>query len=456
MMRSSIRSAALLLGLALAPMIAAAVPETAPATAPATQPTLTPQDLALLGRLEAGSWRQRQAAQQELASRGFEGTLVINAMLAQTKSIEAKARLTAVLKQMDDARRLGTSRITLHFKDAPASTVYAALFAQAWAPLKPYPGNLLDSLPPLSVDADHEPFWTVMQRLGKTTQLGLDRPVGAYVVCRGGTVVAGPQVISGGFLVVLSGVRPFIMGNNAGGVGKCFWLDLSVYPEPKMNVQLMNPQVEIDQATDDRGNAIQQDITQTAVLNNTPPGGYSVSLCMKSPAKNPGSRLVHFRGMLRASVALRSAQFDIENLADAKPQSIDVNGLSLKFTGCKKVAGRFYQVSFETPTDPQNRFQQIMESTGLMRLIDGDGHDMQCFGSAMSQNPAIGNTLAYTFGAQAGAGVPKRLVWEIPTVIHTLDIPVDFKDINLDFTRPGNPAAPGQGEDDKDDVGVKL
>jgi hypothetical protein len=419
-------------------LVGAAAP---PTTAPSTQPILTPQDLATLQQLETGNWRQRQSIQQQLFRRGVGDMPIVAAMLDHTRNPEARARLTAALKEMEQARRMGASLVTLHFKNAPAKTVYASLFDQAWAPRKSNPADLLDSLAPVSIEADHEPFWAVMQRLESATDLGMDRPAGEYVLRHGATVVGVPQKLSGGFLVVLRSVRPFVMGNPGGKLDKYFWLDLSVYPEPKLNVQMLNPLVKIDQATDDHGNALDQRPEMTSLQNNVPPGAYQVSLCMMGPEKNPGSHLVHFRATLNASVALEWSRFDIDNLPAAKPQSIDVNGLPLRFTGCQKANGQNgYQVSFETPQDPQNRFQQVMLSAPSMRVLDANGRELQCFSSTTSQNPAVGNTMAYTFGGQMGQGVPKRLVWDIPTVVHVLDIPVDFKGLNLDFANGVDPA----------------
>jgi hypothetical protein len=427
----------------LVPLIGmAAMP---PATAPATQPTLTTQDLETLRQLESGNWRQRQSIQQQLFRRGVGDAAIVAAMLAHTENPEARARLTAVLEEMEQARQLGQSLITMHFKNAPAKAVYASLFDQAWAQLNPSPPDLFNAVPPTSIDADHEPFWAVMQRLEAATNLGMDRPAGSFVLRHGGTVVGGPQKISGGFLVVLSSIRPFVMGNPNGKVAKYFWLDLSVYPEPKLNVQMLSPQVKLDQATDDHGNALNQRPEMVSLQNNLPPGGYQVSLCMIWPEKNPGSHLVHFRGTLNATVALEWSRFDIDKLPAAKAQSIDVSGLALKFTGCQKANGQNgYQVSFETPPDPQNRFQQIMMSASSMRVLDANGRQLQCFSSTTSENPAVGNSLAYTFGGQMGQAAPKRLVWEIPTVVRRIDIPVDFKDLNLDFANGVGPvpAAP--------------
>ena len=119
----------------------------------------------------------------------------------------------------------------------------------------------------------------------------------------------------------------------------------------------------------------------------------------------------------------------------------------LAFNGCKKTNGRFYQVSFSTGPDPANRFQQIMQSAGHLRMLDADGRDMNCFQSMTSDNPAVGCSMSYSYAAQVGDSAPKRLVWEIPLVVKSVDIPVDFRDVNLDFNdagpRPAPPANPG-------------
>ena len=46
---------------------------------------------------------------------------------------------------------------------------------------------------------------------------------------------------------------------------------------------------------------------------------------------------------------------------------------------------------------------------------------------------AEGNAIVYMF--MQPAATPKKLVWDIPTDLHSIDIPIDFDNLHVDVRR---------------------
>jgi hypothetical protein len=81
---------------------------------------------------------------------------------------------------------------------------------------------------------------------------------------------------------------------------------------------------------------------------------------------------------------------------------------------------------------PKDRLAELIQSAGLsLHVVDANGNDMPCVSSTASENPAAGkNTLTYIFSGQPNA---KQMIWDVPIDARLVDIPVNFKDLNLDL-----------------------
>jgi hypothetical protein len=401
---------------------------------PAVIPILGPDDLGLLHRLEAGTWHDRKSAEAELAARGADQEPLVRAMLAQTASPEAQARLTAILDQLNLQVQIGPSLITMRLKNAPAKEVFAELFRQAHAPLGPStPPNLLDTLGPLSVDADHQPFWTVMQQLEKTTSVRpLRAPDGRCGLAHMAPIPSGPQVLSDQFLVVLWGVQRAKLPTNAPGANRTIQFNLSFCIEPKTRVMPMSPQITIEQATDDHGNVLPESrlaaaLPRVGIPLDWAPFRYYLQL----PEKNPGARLTSLRVKLSAQVALDVEHIEIPDVMHAGPQAIDVNGTTVRFNGCSKVQ-QIYQIALTSAPDPTGNVQRVVKnSEAAPRLEDAQGQPIMRVGTSTAYR-LQGNEITYMYSMTNG--MPKRMTWDIPTELRTIDVPIDFEHLNIDLT----------------------
>jgi hypothetical protein len=344
-------------------------------------------------------------------------------MLAATRSPEAEARLRAVLLRMLEDRDAGTSLVTLHFKDASVKTVYTELFRQAWAPMNPEPANLLDdpTLPKLTIDVDHLPFWTVLQQLSASSHLGLSSEMGgAYRLRRGASIEAGPQVISGPLLLVLTRAVP----NQGAGQ-----FSLLVYSEPKVRALMIGPQLKIDQAIDNHGNSLNSLATWPMGM---PTGPLSLPIHLERSNNNPGDHLSHLRAVLTIPITLHPQHVEIDDLMHAAARDIHIGDLIVHFEGCKKTNG-WYQVTFSSNgADAQTRLGQLMQQpVASIRALDAKGNALFANGMGYSTGPD-GSSITYMYQAMAqNAPEPKRLILDLPNELKTIDVPMDFKDISL-------------------------
>jgi hypothetical protein len=397
-------------------------------------PVLTSADLTLLHTLETGSWHDRKAAEAELTARGEGSEPLVRAMLAQTTKPEARTRLNVVLAFWAEEKLLGPSLITMHVKNAPARSAYVELFRQAGATFTVSPENLFDTVGPVSVDADRQPFWVVMQQLEHLTNVGFERlPDGTCQLVRGDVIVPGPQVIDGQFLIVAALAERCTLPPFVPGAGKIFLINLKIYPEPRTHFLPTPPTVKLDRATDNHGNAVQESVQIQAPMSLLDIEGTPYSEFLQLGDKNPGDALSDFRATISLQVAYRTQHVDIDDVTHAGPQTFDADGLVMKFKGCTK-SGSTYQVSMCCSADRHDLINEFIQAQlAHVHLLDTHGREMPSAAASMDLDQNL-CSMAYVFNEQSAGGPPmvaRHLVWDLPAAIRTVDLPIDFKNMNL-------------------------
>src|ERR1051325_6384190 len=107
-------------------------------TRPTTQPLLNdPRIEGFIRQLSADDWQTRQKAQDALVQYGMDIRPRLAAVLHETKDEEARARVEAALRQIEENRTSGASLITLHMKGAKPGEIFAEISRQASAQLRP-------------------------------------------------------------------------------------------------------------------------------------------------------------------------------------------------------------------------------------------------------------------------------------------------------------------------------
>src|SRR5437867_9901721 len=128
---------------------------TRPATLPATQPTASDDRIEqFIRQLSADDWQTRQKAQDALVQYGLDIRPRLNRVLRETKDEEARTRVEAALRQIEENRTTGASLITLHMKAAKPSEVFAEISRQASAQLRLSTVNLWEIKAFAAIDID--------------------------------------------------------------------------------------------------------------------------------------------------------------------------------------------------------------------------------------------------------------------------------------------------------------
>src|SRR5678816_1248353 len=108
--------------------------DTARRESPAPPPNESSSRIAtLIPQLSSDDWKVRERAQKELVEIGDDAIPALERVLKEKATPELQAQVETLLKQIEQAKALGASRVTLHVKDAPFRDAGKALAKQAGA-----------------------------------------------------------------------------------------------------------------------------------------------------------------------------------------------------------------------------------------------------------------------------------------------------------------------------------
>jgi hypothetical protein len=410
-----------------------------------------------VAKLSADDYQTRQDAQDQLVRYGAEARPYLQKLLAATTDPEARTRAEAAVAQIDEDRATGASLVTLHVKDAPADQVLAELSRQGMFAIPVIPENLFKqehlNVPKLTMDVDRQPFWVAMREFCEKSQLRINAMGGdrRFVVMQGGDdSLFGLAVYSGPFMVVANSVTrtsSIALGRNR-TPAKNLGVQVSVYAEPKLNVMGHDYYLRLTEATDDRGNSLLvpgqgaygsmgQDTSCRWTL------GQSLAI-----PDNLGTRLVRLKGFSRALVQTRSETWEVA--ADAVPTAPGGGGGGDPGPPAKSIAGRKYvaaelkgttgnlyelklTIVREGPARRQEDWQQWGRGVRVS-VLDAEGKALASRGSNTS-GPEDKVTCTYSFGRDLDtggkAGVPAKVVVEVPTETREVEVPFEFRDVPL-------------------------
>jgi hypothetical protein len=429
--------------LLLLPLVALSVaaspetqPTTAPAlptTAPATEPAFPPAVALLIGSLSGPDQKQRRHAQEQLIQIGEPARPALMQLARQSTDLDAATRAQAALAQIDENRVSGPSFVTLHVHNAEARSVITDLFHQAFATPRVFPDDLWDEgvMPRVTIDADHQPFWTVMQSISDQTGLFLQPYAEGMRLMRNGmrsgiSTVVGPFLISATQITRMQSIQ---LGRNPNQQSE-FSIQMMVWPEPKLVVIQGGGTMEIEEAVDDNGNSLVMAAAgQRRMFIGGGPGFFQMFARLNWPA-HPGTRIVRLVGKTNFTVQTRSQKFQIDNVLTAKEQTQVLGGATIRFDGAHKI-GEMYEVALSTSNAPL--FQQMFR--GNIELQDEQGNTLEHRGSS-----AQGNGSEMTFRMQfapirqsdgGATESPQRLTWEVPVETKTIAVPFHFENLPM-------------------------
>lgn len=427
--------------------VSRATPTTAPTIAgPAMRPSAAVLALGdpaeLLRRLSDSDWHVRRKAQDQLVRGGEEAKPFIQKLIEQATDDEARKNAQAALTEIEQNRLTGPSYLTLHFKNAPAATVFAEISRQCFTPLLTVPDNLLqeDSFPKVTVDADHQPFWAVVPKICQ--QLGIDFrhfQGGTRLMRSGGMQTDGISQIDGAFLVVATQISYSRSRTFAGHAEQTqFGMQIAVYPEPKLQVLRGSGSISVDAATDDHGNSLVPDAAAGRPMwgGFMGFGGWSLYAPLRYP-KNIGTHITRFKGSTAFVIQVESQKIEIPDLVSLKPTTRLIYNMPVSFQDMKKVGDAWkLHIHVNQPNFGGADWQQFMEGIqNRMQVVDAQGNALDHRGMSTTSNNAVVD-MNLDFARSNGpdgrpSGDPVRLVWEVPTKTREITVPIDFKNLPL-------------------------
>lgn len=405
-------------------------PTTAPAEFPATSPATLPAN-PLIDALSSPEPRDRRHAAEELLKLGESARPLLENLLKQTKDLDVITRVNATLAQIDENRTIGASYVTLHFKDAPARAVAEALGQQAFAPLRVFPDNLWDdqSVPKVTIDVDHQPFWTAMRQFTEQTGLDLNPYTDGLRLMRGIGRSGGVAVVRGPFLIVatqISRMQTMQLGPH-GSAHSEFSLQMTALPEPKIVIVQGGTVLEIKEAVDDAGNSLVTGAAERRVFAMGNSGAWQLFARLNWP-EHPGKKIARFVCATTFTLQTKSQKLDIPDILTAKESTRTFGGSEISFKGVSK-SGENWEVKLSTSA--RMPYLELMQNR--LQLLDADGRPLDHRGMS-AQGDGDKMTLKLLFGpARRADGAltkePARLVWEVP--VESKGVPVQFEFDNL-------------------------
>jgi hypothetical protein len=429
-----------------------------------------------IAQLTSDDWKTRQRATQTLIRLADDALPRLERLVtAAGADDEVRTRAAAAIAQIEEDKLTGTSLVTLRLADVPAPQAFAQLARHARASLPAEPPALwLDkSLPRVSLDVDHAPFWQAMQALCEKTgleptpitrhnrELGLGVTRGDADWMDKPIALAGPLLIRADRLTRTSTLqlRP------AGDVAREFNISLTVFAEPKLRVLDYSGTLTLLEALDELGNSLVPPpddnggpgAANVEVFGNQRDGNTSrweVGATLHYP-KAAGKRITRLRATTALQVQTRSASLDVpiagaKNLTRTLDGGLRVTVKSLDASRCELAVhrdGRSDAQWYAVRTQLYAGQAQLLDDKGQIvarnqnsldtdESNDGQRMDLKIRFAREPNTPAAGaednnNKDTPRDAKKRNPTEATRLVWEFPTEIRQLTIPFELHDLDI-------------------------
>jgi len=369
----------------------------------------------------------------------------LSAVLKETKDEEARTRVEAALRQIEEDRTTGASLITLHMKKAKPAEVFAEISRQASADLRPSPANLWESKswPATDIDLDRQPFWQaigdVCNKFGLAPQNNManemvigERSAGPKLFGEAPSVISGPFLVGCGYINRSQSIDL----NQAKNVRRNCTVQFMIYPEPKMRVLQGTHTVRIEEAVDEKGNslAIPGLPPDMAFNPNTWPWNMSASLM---PQVNTGKEIAQLRGSGRFIIQTRAEQAEIGDIQNARAVTKVVAGRRFTLKEVRRQGNQYVAMLtlYRAGWTP-NEWNYMMYPQQTFRMVDARGVPLMRLGNGNSGGGVDQMDIDIQFQRQnwngtENAGEPVKLLWEVPVETKEIAVPFEFRDLPL-------------------------
>jgi hypothetical protein len=340
--------------------------------------------------------------------------------------------------------------VTLHLREVSAQQALESLEQQSGLKIEAGSKRAADQLmlTPINIDADNQPFWSVLEKIAEAADLGpgpnLKTEPGVSLTEGDRGAWSTPFTkVQGPFAIALTGVA-----QNATieyGVVNPYpsapvSLTLYICPEPKVPVQAVTG-IHVSKCVDETGFPIASD-EQSMFQMYGWPSNQSIALRPQNAGK-----IALIEGQVTVRVATGHQHIEVPDILAARNVIQTIDGVRISINQCVKEGprGRGFPVQLTFLKDDQSDDQFKAIVARLTRappdLLDAAGKKLN-HEDPMNPGQPTPDGWRYRFpfnrglGPQPTMGEPVKLSWDVPTQTQEVAIPFSFKDVPLPGGKP--------------------
>jgi hypothetical protein len=339
--------------------------------------------------------------------------------------------------------------ITIKMESVHPRDVLAEFSKQTGVPVQVWPKEFWDQNhgrngPPTSitVDIENKPFWDAMQEICSQSNLypqNMGNREGVTLQWRGGASqdLFGKRPTSeseNGIVVASSIQRTHTINFDSDNpqVDKRCGVNLEAYIDPRLRMQRYQGLPSIEKAEDDNGNSLipsdQPSQSMNGVNCSWQINGIFIPLDY-DPEKS--HKLSDLKGSIHISAAGAVEKLEIDDFDKAQGSEHELAGRKIVIDEIKNGPKSFSMKMTIHREDMTNdewnmMFQSIVSS---LRLEMSDGNSTSLGGGGGGSDKQVTYTMSTNWSDENLK--PQKLVWEIPTNFHDVEIPFEFNDLTL-------------------------
>jgi len=331
--------------------------------------------------------------------------------------------------------------ITLHYKDAPANVVLDDLFRQTGYQLRyQYLDDGIDQPPPITIDADNQPFWQVFLAIGDDITLKSDpQNAGKLAVDRYPVQFAnshlGAHFVSGPCVFLIQSITHNAAISDTDHPNQCV-LDGLILIEPHLCIANYPSSVLADSAVDENGNRLIGFMPTTFRVRPTLNFSTRLRISLSLPP-NVGHKIADLKGVAHLNLFGPTRSIEIAAADFDKPQTVDYHDgkLTVTVATAKTTAPETqYDVSikFARNNASDDDWTNIGDLLASSSTAFRDDHDQPYGSNLASDTGHTDDSCTFTQSCRSiGHGPAAKCVISVPESFVDMPLPYEFKDLPL-------------------------
>jgi hypothetical protein len=214
--------------------------------------------------------------------------------------------------------------------------------------------------------------------------------------------------------------------------------------DPKAKAVQGTTMVHLDEVVDERGNSLVPQGNRFQQSMASPGWGSNWMWDLHAPLQyrpDMGKRIAHFRGSVRFLMQDKTDVWEIDDIKQAKAPERTVANVKYTIAGLRKTGERSWELQIGIEHDGsmpphQNPLTDFASIQRGIRLLDAGGNAFETSGGGGGGG---GGRLQYTInfhrtpdpGNVPADAEPAKLIWEIPTDLKEVTLPILLRDLPI-------------------------